>query len=396
MLHAGVRAIALLGRGQMAAGDRRLRRQSAACRRPRWSAARLDRPDVHVSTSRCQLLRRSYPGDRMRLIASQFGSTPDRHPRKRHAHAWRSGYPITAHQAVAFIVGRHARPASAARSTLCYNGFVSPDVAVLGTVRDAAADGGARRHRHDRRADHRRGGVPADEELRQLDTDHWLLMVGIIFIACVMFFPEGIWGWLLRGARDRDATASAMRAPRVHRLNKAFGSLVVDAQRRPGGRRGQRHVIIGPNGAGKTTLLHQIARPDASDRGPHPFLSGRDVTGCAPEARVAPGHSARTFQKNNLFQRLTRARERPPRRAGAPRQSVRPFRSGLTIARLQGARRGGAGAHGLLGRRELPGREPFLWRAAPARDRGRAGQRTDASAARRADLGPVAGRNRTA
>jgi len=27
-------------------------------------------------------------------------------------------------------------------------------------------------------------------------TDYWLLWVGIIFILCVMFLPQGIWGWL--------------------------------------------------------------------------------------------------------------------------------------------------------------------------------------------------------
>jgi branched-chain amino acid transport system permease protein len=27
-------------------------------------------------------------------------------------------------------------------------------------------------------------------------TDYWLLWVGIVFIACVMFLPQGVWGWL--------------------------------------------------------------------------------------------------------------------------------------------------------------------------------------------------------
>jgi ABC-type branched-subunit amino acid transport system permease subunit len=27
-------------------------------------------------------------------------------------------------------------------------------------------------------------------------SDHWLLIIGVIFIACVMFFPGGIWGML--------------------------------------------------------------------------------------------------------------------------------------------------------------------------------------------------------
>ena len=27
-------------------------------------------------------------------------------------------------------------------------------------------------------------------------TDYWLLWVGVIFIACVMFLPQGVWGWV--------------------------------------------------------------------------------------------------------------------------------------------------------------------------------------------------------
>ncbi len=31
-------------------------------------------------------------------------------------------------------------------------------------------------------------------------SDHWLLIIGVVFIACVLFFPGGIWG-TLRGLR---------------------------------------------------------------------------------------------------------------------------------------------------------------------------------------------------
>src|SRR4029079_10787003 len=34
--------------------------------------------------------------------------------------------------------------------------------------------------------------------------DHWLLIIGITFICCVMFFPAGIWG-ALRGIRMKRA-----------------------------------------------------------------------------------------------------------------------------------------------------------------------------------------------
>ena len=56
-------------------------------------------------------------------------------------------------------------------------------------------------------------------------SDHWLLIIGIIFIACVMFFPGGIWGTLrrLRSERPRRESAAhrstlpVVRQPRRHR-----------------------------------------------------------------------------------------------------------------------------------------------------------------------------------
>jgi branched-chain amino acid transport system permease protein len=40
------------------------------------------------------------------------------------------------------------------------------------------------------------------ENLVSLYTVHWQLLVGLVFICCVVFFPRGIWGTLLdRAAR---------------------------------------------------------------------------------------------------------------------------------------------------------------------------------------------------
>jgi branched-chain amino acid transport system permease protein len=36
------------------------------------------------------------------------------------------------------------------------------------------------------------------ENLVSLWTVHWQLVVGAVFIACVLFFPRGIWGSLLQ------------------------------------------------------------------------------------------------------------------------------------------------------------------------------------------------------
>ncbi len=116
-------------------------------------------------------------------------------------------------------------------------------------------------------------------------------------------------------------------------LNKSFGYLAVtknlDLRIEPG----QRHVIIGPNGAGKTTLLNQIAGQLRPDSGRIRF-QGRDVTGYAPEAMSRLG-LARTFQKNNLFRRLSalenvrlavQARHGNPFDPFVPVRKIRSFR----------------------------------------------------------------------
>jgi branched-chain amino acid transport system ATP-binding protein len=66
---------------------------------------------------------------------------------------------------------------------------------------------------------------------------------------------------------------------------------------------GERRAVIGPNGAGKTTLFHIISgelRPTAGTV----RLLGTDVTGVPPHVRARMG-LGRTFQRNNLFTRLT-------------------------------------------------------------------------------------------
>jgi branched-chain amino acid transport system permease protein len=34
-------------------------------------------------------------------------------------------------------------------------------------------------------------------------TDHWLFFIGVIFIVCVIFFPEGVWGSYLKSLESR-------------------------------------------------------------------------------------------------------------------------------------------------------------------------------------------------
>ncbi len=64
-----------------------------------------------------------------------------------------------------------------------------------------------------------------------------------------------------------------------------------------------RHAVIGPNGAGKTTLFNVITGQIPPSDG-HVLFEGRPVTGLSPHA-VARGGISRSFQRTNLFPKLT-------------------------------------------------------------------------------------------
>jgi branched-chain amino acid transport system ATP-binding protein len=68
-------------------------------------------------------------------------------------------------------------------------------------------------------------------------------------------------------------------------------------------RKGSIHGLVGPNGAGKTTLFNIVAGLYQATRG-RVAVGGADVTGLAPEARVAAG-LCRTFQTPQLFEDMT-------------------------------------------------------------------------------------------
>ncbi len=90
---------------------------------------------------------------------------------------------------------------------------------------------------------------------------------------------------------------------RAEGLTKSFGALEVTrgvSLRVPAG---ERLAIIGPNGAGKTTLFNLLAGellPSAGEI----YLDGQPVTRLPPNRRARLG-LARSFQKNNLFARLS-------------------------------------------------------------------------------------------
>ena len=86
-------------------------------------------------------------------------------------------------------------------------------------------------------------------------------------------------------------------------VTRYFGALIALNEVTLSVGRQERRAIIGPNGAGKTTLFNLITGHLAPSKGRIVF-EGRNITGLAPH-RVARAGIARSFQRTNLFPRLT-------------------------------------------------------------------------------------------
>ena len=159
-------------------------------------------------------------------------------------------------------------------------------------------------------------------------TENWLLYFGLLFVAFVVFSPEGLVGLYERVTRrwrkpiaddaamaNRQAGAVALPAflmPASHidgailevsGLAKRFGGIqaVRDVALRVRDR--TLHALIGPNGAGKTTAFNLISGMFRPDHGSI-ALAGRPIAGLAPE-RVARAGVGRSFQITNLFGSLS-------------------------------------------------------------------------------------------
>jgi ABC-type branched-subunit amino acid transport system ATPase component/ABC-type branched-subunit amino acid transport system permease subunit len=168
-------------------------------------------------------------------------------------------------------------------------------------------------------------------ELLSEVTAAWQFYFGLLFIAFILFSPEGlvgVGGRLLQPWRRRDETIAAMAArlkpdpaatpPEFLRrpeppaaepllqclgVSKRFlGFTAVDAVTMGVGDR-RLQALIGPNGAGKTTLFNLVSGMYPPDGG-GVLLGGRRIDGLGPERIVALG-LARSFQITNLFQGLS-------------------------------------------------------------------------------------------
>jgi branched-chain amino acid transport system ATP-binding protein len=90
---------------------------------------------------------------------------------------------------------------------------------------------------------------------------------------------------------------------RLDGLTRYFGALVAVNGVSLAVERRERRAIIGPNGAGKTTLFNLITGHLAPSAGRIVF-DDQPITGLSPH-RVARQGIARSFQRNNLFPRLS-------------------------------------------------------------------------------------------
>jgi branched-chain amino acid transport system ATP-binding protein len=92
-------------------------------------------------------------------------------------------------------------------------------------------------------------------------------------------------------------------AVRVEGLSKSFGAFRALTGVNMSVAAGERRAIIGPNGAGKTTLFSIIAGQKAPTEGAV-YIGEHRTSGRRPDELWALGVS-RTFQRNQLFQKLT-------------------------------------------------------------------------------------------
>ena len=171
--------------------------------------------------------------------------------------------------------------------------------------------------------------------------NHWLIVLGFIFVLTVFVAPQGVIRWFMPkrpdevealtldisdtsevarnelpairtvrvaldttpGALPKTAASRNGPALRLEGVSRSFGGMLAVDSISLSVNPGQRLAILGPNGAGKTSLFHLISGTLAPSNG-RIYLFGRDVSHLSPERRVRLG-LGRTFQITNLFPTLT-------------------------------------------------------------------------------------------
>ena len=171
-------------------------------------------------------------------------------------------------------------------------------------------------------------------------TNAWMLYFGLLFIAIVLFRPEGIAGAvtaafqkqsLNRSAAGRLGDAAVVRRRAMALIEAAgvhvrFGDRVVLESIDLAVPEGEFHGLMGPNGAGKTTFFNVLTGRVKPSRGSI-RLDGEDVTGFSSH-RIAAKGVARSFQIMTLFDEFT------------ARENVTGGTAGVSRARFRHAPRG--------------------------------------------------------
>ncbi|HEX9397064.1 MAG TPA: branched-chain amino acid ABC transporter ATP-binding protein/permease [Burkholderiales bacterium] len=136
--------------------------------------------------------------------------------------------------------------------------------------------------------------------------------VGLIFIAVILFMPQGLLGRLSRRKsfpRGKTEELSKIKAITtdailvVRGVSKAFKGVQALDGIELEVRRGEILGLVGPNGSGKSTLINVVSGHYRCDAGSLMF-EGRELSGVAPH-RIARGGIARTYQIPRPFPHLT-------------------------------------------------------------------------------------------
>ncbi len=172
------------------------------------------------------------------------------------------------------------------------------------------------------------------QDLLSSYTKHWMIYFGLMFMAFILFSPNGIMG-ILAGLQARlrkngaaapatakvpaaaapaaPAATTAARASnpvtlgeeifRTDGVTKRFGALVAVDAVSISVRKGELRSVIGPNGAGKTTFFNTLTGNLPKDGG-KVFFKGEEITDLEPY-QVANRGIARSFQILSIFKDLT-------------------------------------------------------------------------------------------
>jgi len=159
-------------------------------------------------------------------------------------------------------------------------------------------------------------------------TENWLLYFGLLFVAFIVFSPDGLVGLAQRllaplhkktiddaamASRQagetqlpaflKPSSASQGEVLAVEGLSKSFGGIKAVQGVSFAVSDRTLHALIGPNGAGKTTAFNLISGLFSPDQG-SVTLGGKSIAGLSPDAITKAG-IGRSFQITNLFAGLS-------------------------------------------------------------------------------------------